>query len=97
MAAKRIDQIHKPGFQACCLAKEGHTCSLPRAISPLTLPQDEREWNKIQLKDNMHWFYICKILSSLQQCYRILRGKTRPNNKELYNLVAVMDKENDCY
>ena len=38
----------------------------------------------------MHWFCVCKILFSLQLFYRVLKGKTRPSNKEIYNSVTLI-------
>ena len=38
----------------------------------------------------MHWFCVYKILFPLQLFYRVLKGKTRPSNKEIYNSVTLM-------
>lgn len=87
---KKEDKIHKPGFEAQYLAKEG-TCL---TISLLTLLQSVRSSNGIWLKDKMHWSYICRILCFIQLLYRVLQEKTRPSRKEIYNSVPIMDKEN---
>ena len=80
----------KPYFKPSIKPKRAHVSSLPWPVSLLTLHQDEKGWNEIWLKDKMHWFCVYKILFPLQLFYRVLKEKTRPSNKEIYNSVTLM-------